>query len=96
MTETKTTSKTIKTPAEAMQDMNEAGRKVAIAYAEAGVEIGKSFDAMARVAMNHFLGASKESAEIGQSAFEAGVKAREAARKTAVEIIERSFALASK
>jgi hypothetical protein len=101
MSDTKTTTtaaapKTIKTPVEAIHDLNEASRKVALAYVEAHAEMGKSIDAMARVAMNHFMGASKESVELGQSAFEASAKARETARKAGIELIERSFAIAGK
>ena len=102
MSDAKTTTttapapKAIKNPTEAMQDLTEASRKVALAYVEAHAEMGKSIDAMARVAMNHFIGASKESADFGQSAFEASAKARETARKAGIELIERSFAFAGK
>lgn len=101
MSDTKTTTTpsakaTTKNPAEAIAEMNEAGKKVALAYVDAQAEIGKSMDAMARVAMSHLLGASKETAELYQQAFEAGVKARESARKASIDMIERSFAFAGK
>lgn len=84
--------KTIKP--ETMQAAADAGKKAFMAYVEAGVELGAHLDRAARLQAGHYAQASKETAELVNASLEAGLKAREVARRATVELVESAFAAA--
>lgn len=84
--------KTIKP--ETLHTAAEAGKKAFMAYVEAGVELGAHMDRAARMQAGHFAQASKETADLVNASLETGLKAREAARRATVELIEGAFAAA--
>lgn len=69
-----------------------AGKRAFMAYVEAGVELGAHLDRAARVQAGHLAQASKETAELVSATLETGIKAREAARRATVELIEGALA----
>lgn len=77
---------------EAFQTAAEAGKKAVMAYVEAGVELGAHMDRVARMQAGHFAQASKETAELVNASLETGLKAREAARRATVELINGALA----
>lgn len=97
MSDTKTTTSTAtakpKMP-EAFQSLNEVSRKAFMAYVEASSELGAQFDRVARAQVSHIAQANKDTAELISATIESSVKAREAARKASIELIESAFAAA--
>lgn len=92
MSDPKDMAKTIKP--EAFQAAAEAGKKAFMAYVQAGAELGAHVDRMVRAQAGHFAQASKETAELVTASLETGLKAREAARRATVEMIEGALAAA--
>lgn len=92
MTETKTVKPAAAINTDAFQSANELGKRAFKAYLEASFEIGATMDKIARLQAGHVSQASKEAAELMASAIETGIKARETARKTSIELVETAFA----
>jgi len=96
MSDTKTTTSTSTNTAkpkmpEAFQSLNDASRKAFMAYVEASSELGAQFDLVARAQVGHLAQANKDTAALISATIESSVKAREAARKATIELIEGAF-----
>lgn len=97
MTETKTTSttahgsKTIKGPAEAIQEATALGKKAFMAYAEAGADFAAGADKLARAQAQHMTTYSREAGEVVSQLIESGIKARETARQATLQAFDAAF-----
>lgn len=93
MTETKTAKPAAQAfNPNAFESANEIGKRAFKAYLEASFEIGATMDKIARLQASHASQASKEAAELMSAAIETGIKARETARKSSLELVETAFA----
>lgn len=92
MTEQKTTAnQTKKNPTEQFNDVAQISRKAFMAYVEAGQLAASHMDKLVRAQAAHLTSFNREAGEAFTAMIDNGIKAREAARQSALDVLEATI-----
>lgn len=80
-----------KNPTEQINDVAQISRKAFMAYVEAGQLAASHMDKLVRAQAAHMTSFNREAGEAFTSMIDNGIKAREAARQSALELLEASI-----